>query len=144
MLRILVQGFLIGAAKMIPGFSGSLLAINFGVYEKALNIIANLRKLNQKKLLYLLLLGTGIIIGIIIFSYCVKFLLKTMYFPIMLLFIGLIIGGMQGLCKEIKKYKHPVLGILLFSISFFTTLFISLSSTLISVINLSFFSLLID
>ena len=118
MLKILLQGFLIGMAKMIPGFSGSLLAITFGVYEKTLNIIAHLRNLTKRKMTYLLLLGTGIIIGIIIFSYIVKFLLETLYFPIMLLFIGLIIGSMQDLWKNIKGYNHPILGFLFFIGSF--------------------------
>ena len=105
-------------AKMIPGFSGSFLAMTFGVYEKTLDIIANLRALTKEKLLYLLLLGMGIIIGIIIFSYCVKFLLETIYFPIMLLFTGLIIGNMREIWLNVKTYNHPVLGSLIFIISF--------------------------
>lgn len=128
MLKVLIQGFLIGAAKMIPGFSGSLLAINFNVYEKTLNIIAHLKELNRKKLLYLLLLGTGIMAGIIVFSYGVKFLLKIVYFPVMLLFTGLIIGSMHEFCKEIKKYRHPILGCLLFLVSFFLMAIISLNN----------------
>ena len=125
MLKILLQGFLIGMAKMIPGFSGSLLAITFGVYEKTLDIIAHLKDLTKEKLLYLLLLGIGIIWGIIIFSYIVKFLLEIIYFPIMLLFIGLIIGSMQDLWKNVKGYTHPFLALLFLTVSFLFIVFIS-------------------
>ena len=66
MLKTFIQGFLIGMAKMIPGFSGSLLAIIFGVYGKTLDIIAHLKNIDKSKLCYLLLLGSGIVLGIII------------------------------------------------------------------------------
>lgn len=118
MWRVLLQGALIGMAKMIPGFSGSLLAITFGVYENALDIIADLKSITKRKLWYLLLLGSGIIIGIVIFSYVVKFLLDSMYFSIMLLFIGLIIGNTQRLWQDAKSYSHPTLGVLIFIGSF--------------------------
>ncbi len=125
MLKILLQGFFIGMAKIIPGFSGSLLAITFGVYEKTLNIIANIRKLTKEKIIYLLLLGIGIIMGIVIFSYIVKCLLEIIYFPIMLLFIGLIIGSMRELGENVKEYSHPLLGLLFFVSSFIIVLLLS-------------------
>ena len=37
-LKLILQGFIIGIGKIIPGVSGAMFAMMFGVYEKALNI----------------------------------------------------------------------------------------------------------
>jgi len=39
---LILKGFLIGIGKIIPGVSGSLLAISLGVYDKAINSLVNL------------------------------------------------------------------------------------------------------
>lgn len=41
MLKLFLKGFIIGIGKIIPGLSGSLLAINFNVYERAIKAISN-------------------------------------------------------------------------------------------------------
>ena len=43
-LILFLKGFIIGLGKVIPGVSGSLLAISLGVYEKSLHAIQNLWK----------------------------------------------------------------------------------------------------
>lgn len=133
MFKIILQGFFIGAGKMIPGFSGSLLAITFGVYEKALEIIAHLRTLTIGKIIYLLSLGMGIILGIISFSYIVKFLIHKIYFPIMLLFTGLIIGNLKETINNIKGYNHPIRAMVYFLLSLLSVLIISSKKTIYSI-----------
>ena len=132
MLKTFIQGFLIGMAKMIPGFSGSLLAIIFGVYGKTLDIIAHLKNIDKSKLCYLLLLGSGIVLGIIIFSYLVNFLLKTLYFPIMLLFIGLIFGSVSKLVSSVKGYKHYLKAAIIFILSFLTVILLTTNKITVS------------
>ena len=39
MMKNIFKGFIIGIGKIIPGVSGSMLAILLGVYERALAII---------------------------------------------------------------------------------------------------------
>lgn len=127
MIKTFIRGFLIGSAKIIPGFSGSLLAMFLGVYEPTLDIIVNLKKINIKKILFLLCLGLGIIIGIIFFSVIVKFLLNRLYFPTMLFFIGMIVASVRDLFKEVKNYLLTIKGtffclfsvILVFSLDYF-------------------------
>lgn len=117
MIKTFVKGLLIGSAKIIPGFSGSLLAMAFGVYEPALRIIVNIKKINLKNFLFLLWLGIGIIIGIVLFSIVIKFLLNKLYFPIMLFFIGLIFSSVKDLFGIVKNNLLTFKGVLLCLIS---------------------------
>ncbi len=124
MIKTIIQGFLIGCAKIIPGFSGSLLAITFGVYKKTLTILSNIKKITLKNIIYVFFLGIGIIIGIILFSYIIKHLLKTSYFLIMLLFIGLIIGSIKDLICKVQSY-NKIKGTIYFILSFLLVIIFS-------------------
>ena len=49
-VRCALEGALIGAAGMIPGASGGVLAVAFGVYRKAIDAIAGLFKNFRQKI----------------------------------------------------------------------------------------------
>jgi len=117
-LSLIIKGFVIGIAKIIPGVSGAILAISFGVYERLLLILSNLRKITISDLKFLLFLLIGACLGITFFCKGVKWCLDSYYFPTMLLFIGLIIGGMPEIYEEIKKGKFCVSNFIIFLISF--------------------------
>ena len=53
-VRCALEGALIGAAGMIPGASGGVLAVAFGVYRKAIDAIAGLLKDFKTNFLFLL------------------------------------------------------------------------------------------
>ena len=96
------KGILIGVGKIIPGVSGSLIAISLGVYEKCIDIISNFFveiKYNYK---FVLNLCIGFLIAIIFFSKVIYYLVTNYYFYSMCLFIGLIIGTIPNLLKEHK------------------------------------------
>ena len=40
-LKLIIQGFIIGIGKIIPGVSGAMFAMMFGVYERSLKVISN-------------------------------------------------------------------------------------------------------
>ena len=40
-ISLIIKGFFIGVGKIIPGVSGSLLAITMGIYDKLMNSIGN-------------------------------------------------------------------------------------------------------
>ena len=54
-LKLFIEGFIIGIGKIIPGVSGAIFAMMFGVYEKALSIISNLRKELKKNFKFMLI-----------------------------------------------------------------------------------------
>ena len=116
MIKNFLKGFIIGVAKIIPGVSGSMLAISLNVYEKLLNIIADIKKIDYLAFKFLLSITAGIIISVIIFSKVIKWCLNILYIPIMFLFIGLILGGIPDIIKEIKIQKTKTNNIKCFSI----------------------------
>lgn len=69
----LLKGFVIGVAKIIPGISGSVLALSLGVYERVLNIAGNIREIRMRDIIYLFWLMIGILLGITLFAGIVKF-----------------------------------------------------------------------
>ena len=98
-MKLIIYGIIIGIAKVIPGISGSLLAISFGIYEKTIHIITHFFDDFKNNLIYLFKLGIGIIIGIVLLSKIVLFFITNYYFYSMILFTGLIISSI------IKQYK---------------------------------------
>ena len=111
----ILKGILIGIAKIIPGFSGSVLMISFGLYDKAIDAITCFFSHPKKNFLFLLELGIGIFIGIVLFSRIVSFFLQNYYLYTCSLFIGLMLGGILVVVKNISVSK---LNILLMVISF--------------------------
>ena len=99
----ILKGILIGIGKILPGVSGSLIAISLGVYYKSIHIIGNIYKINKNDLIFLSNLLIGICISIVLFSKLIINLLNIYYIQTMLLFLGLITGCINGLLKIIKK-----------------------------------------
>lgn len=99
----LLKGLIIGIGKIIPGVSGSVLAITLGVYNKSVEYINDFKHNKKESIKYLLPLGIGIIISIIIFSRMITILLDKYYQITMLFFIGLIIGGLPEVINKTKR-----------------------------------------
>lgn len=113
----LLKGFIIGIGKIIPGVSGSVLAIILGVYDKSVEYLNNIRQNTKEKIKYLLPLGIGIIISIITFSKIITILLNKHYQITMLFFIGLVLGGIPEIIKKTKK-ENSIITIVSFIIFF--------------------------
>ena len=84
---LIIKGFLIGIAKIIPGVSGAVLALSLGVYEKAVEAISNIFKDFKNSFKLLFPLGIGIIIAIILGSKILIYFLNNYYEQTLLLLI---------------------------------------------------------
>lgn len=104
-LSLILKGFIIGIAKIIPGVSGAVIAISFGIYEKLINIISRPLHIKFNDLKFLSFLFIGAALGIGVFCKIVKFCIDNCYLPTMLLFLGLIIGGTPNILNEIKNKR---------------------------------------
>ena len=112
-MELIIKGFIIGIGKIIPGVSGSMLAISLGIYEPIIEKIANLKEDINKNIIYLIKICTGVIISIIISSKVIAKCINEYYFATMLLFIGLISGGFPNIIKRVKlKKKNIIISIL--------------------------------
>ena len=84
---LFIKGFIIGIGKIIPGVSGALLAINFKVYERAIEAVVNFFDDWKKNLLFITKLGSGIILSIVLCSNGIIYLLNNYRFITMMFFV---------------------------------------------------------
>ena len=108
-MNLIIKGFIVGIGKIIPGVSGSVLAITLGIYEKIIDAISNIKKDIKKNLEFLSKIALGIILSITLTSKIIVKCLNKYYFPTMLLFIGMIFGGMPKIIKETKLRKKDII-----------------------------------
>ena len=124
-MLLFIKGLIIGIGKIIPGVSGSLLAINFNVYEQALDSVSNFFSNWKYNLKFIITLGLGILISIIFGSRIIIYLLSHYNFITMMFFIGLISGGTYNFSKKIRYTKNNIIAIIIIFLIF---LLISISS----------------
>ena len=104
-LKLISKGIIIGIGKIIPGVSGGMLAISLNIYDKSLQAISNFFKEPKNNFLFLTKLGIGIVLAILVFSKAITFSLNNYYLPTMLLFIGLILGGIPSIIKKVRTER---------------------------------------
>lgn len=77
MIQLFLKGIVIGIANIMPGVSGGTLAVILGVYDKLTEAIGNFPTAPMKKkieyLKFLLQIGVGAAIGIILFARVIEF-----------------------------------------------------------------------
>lgn len=114
---LFIKGLIIGIGKVIPGVSGAVLAIILNVYDEGIDRIVNLFSDFRKNIFFLLNVGLGIFLGIVYFSNIVNYALNYYYVITMLFFVGLIVGGIPSILKEVDKrdYKYTLIIIVLFT-----------------------------
>ena len=97
------KGIAIGAGAILPGISSGVLCVIFGIYEKLLNSILNFFKDIKKNVKFLFPIIVGIGIGILIFSKLLNYLLFQFPVQTKSIFIGLILGSIPTLIKEVNS-----------------------------------------
>lgn len=115
-INLIIKGFIIGVGKIIPGVSGSLLAITLGIYDKLMKSIGNFFTNIKENIKFLMPILIGVVFAIMMMSKLLFYMLDKYYFITMFLFIGLIIGGVPSLINKVNKFNLK--NIILFSISF--------------------------
>ena len=88
-----IAGVVFGLANVIPGVSGGTMAVVFGVYERLINLIANIRKNLKKELPFIAVFGAGAVVGILAFGKLMKWILQNHAAEANAFFIGVILGS---------------------------------------------------
>jgi putative membrane protein len=99
-LRNVIVGAIVGVFMILPGASGATAAILFGVYERLIRDISRLREFLLKDFFWLLTLGIGVLIGVIVCSKGLDMLIKDYEIPLMFFFAVLIFVQLPDLWKE--------------------------------------------
>lgn len=127
--RNLYRGFFMGISDLIPGVSGGTIAFILGIYDELLASISGFFSRDWKKYIgFLLPLGIGIGVTLLLFSRVIEFLLKNYNEPTQFFFMGLILGVLPFITKQagVKKnfkWTHFLL-ILLLGVALASTAFI--------------------
>lgn len=103
-----LKGIIVGLGGIAPGLSGSVLLIIFGLYYKTLDALGNLFRDFKKNIKFLLPLVSGMVLGVLLFSNLLDFLLTNYEVPTRFCFLGLILGTVPLFYREVKKEGfHP-------------------------------------
>ncbi len=128
-------GFSIGLSVIVPGISGSSIAIIMKVYDKLMYSFSNIFKKFKACVIFLIPILLGIILGFGIGLVLVKFLLDRFPFITICFFVGLMIGTFPILFKEIKGEKFTRNRVMLFVAGVLIPLAITVVSLLVSMNN---------
>ena len=122
-------GFFIGLAIIVPGISGSTIAILFKLYDKIIYAISNIFKKFKVCFIFLLPIIIGLLIGVLLGFFAIKELLKLIPFAIVCLFAGLMIGSSKTVFDEIINEKINIKRITLLIVGLIIPILISVLST---------------
>ena len=117
-LLLILKGMIIGVANIIPGVSGGTLMITLGLYEEVIDTISHFFKNFKKNLKFIIPIGIGMVLSILLLSKVISVCLEKYPFPTTLFFVGLIIGGIPLLWKKAKAAKYKWSNWLVFIITF--------------------------
>lgn len=104
-LRIL-QGTLIGLGAILPGISGGVLCVVFGIYKPIMELMSNPIKNFKTHIPKLLPVIIGIAVGFLGVANMLSFFLNKHPAPSVCLFAGLIVGMLPSLFKEANEKGH--------------------------------------
>ncbi len=102
------KGVVVGLGGVAPGLSGSVLLVIFGLYQKVIGAISTLFKNFKENMKLLIPVGSGMVIGVLLFSKLVEYILINFPMQTRFGFLGLIVGTLPLFFREVKKEGfHP-------------------------------------
>ncbi len=112
---LVLKGFIIGIASIVPGVSGGVLAMMLGIYEKLISCASHIFKNFKENLKFLIPIGIGAVLSFVLLSNVIDYTL--LHFPVAttLLFLGLILGGIPMLLQKVKGGTKKVSNWMIFS-----------------------------
>ncbi len=99
----LIKGVLVGVGAIVPGLSGGVLMVVFGIYEPLIKFLANLKYKFIQNILFFLPVGIGGAIGVVAFSAVIDYAFTHFAAQFIWLFIGFIAGTFPSLWKTAGK-----------------------------------------
>lgn len=118
MLKLIVQGIVVGIANIIPGVSGGTMMVAMGLYDKLIHCITHLKSEFKKSLQLLIPIFLGMGIAIVVLSRIFEFLLSTYPIPTNFAFCGLIAGSLPFIVEKVKGHSVTVDKIIPFLVFF--------------------------
>lgn len=129
-LVLVVKGFIMGIANIIPGVSGGTLALILGIYEDFIGAISHFFSNFKKNICFLAPIAIGILLAIASLSRVIDYSYKHYPISTSLFFVGLVIGGIPMLYSKVKGKKEvkQASSYLIFLLTFALVIFTACSS----------------
>ena len=127
-----VLGFFIGLAVIVPGVSGSTVAIIFRLYDKLLYALGNIFRRFKKCAKFLLPIVLGLAVGFVLGFLAIQRLIDISPFTVIGLFAGLMLGSFPAVYDEVRSEKKTPLRVGLFLIGLVVPVAIALFSVFAS------------
>ena len=118
MIKSILKGIVIGIANIVPGVSGGTMMVSMGIYDKLIHCITHLFSEFKKSVMFLFPIAVGMLIAIVGSSFALKELFARIPIQTNLLFVGLILGGLPAIWKNVKG-KSVKLGHIIAALVFF-------------------------
>ena len=144
-LILFLKGMVVGVSNIIPGVSGGTIMITLGLYEKIIDIISHFFHNFKKNILFLLPLGIGMVVSILLLSKVISTCLDKYPFPTTFFFVGLILGGLPLLWGKAKYSKGKLSNWFIFLITFLIVLlfaFLNSGNNTVSLENINILSMI--
>ena len=149
-LILVIKGFIMGIANIIPGVSGGTLAMTLGIYEQFISSISHLFSKLKENLKFLIPVAIGMVLAIVTLSRVIDYSFNHFPLPTMLFFVGLVLGGIPMIYSKIKdEKKTKPSNIITFLIPFAIVIFMSVIGMFatgmgeVNLGNLNFFGFII-
>ena len=149
-LILVIKGFIMGIANIIPGVSGGTLAMTLGIYEQFISSISHLFSKLKENLKFLIPVAIGMVLAIVTLSRVIDYSFNHFPLPTMLFFVGLVLGGIPMIYSKIKdEKKTKPSNIITFLIPFAIVIFMSVIGMFatgmgeVNLVNLNFFGFII-
>lgn len=117
-------GIFTGIAAILPGVSGGVLLVIFGLYEKIICSILHFFKDIKKNLIFLAPIILGILLGVFSFSHVLRFVFDKFYIATSYTFMGLILGSLPLVYKQSGVKKFSIFHVLCFLITLSFSLYL--------------------
>ena len=99
------KGIFIGIALVVPGLSGSIIALVMGLYDDIINAVSGFRKDIKGNIKFLAPIGIGAVAGILASARAVLWLCQTYPLQAYLFFTGLVLGAYPLIFRKMTKSK---------------------------------------
>ncbi len=101
-----VKGIVISLGFILPGVSGGVLAAILGIYERMLRFLAHLTRDFRGNFLYFLPVAIGGVLGLVLLSNPLEYVLERWQVVVLWGFAGAILGTLPSLLRESVSKKR--------------------------------------
>ena len=131
---LVIKGFIMGIANIIPGVSGGTLALTLGIYERFIASISHFFSKLKEKIKFLVPVFLGMGLSILTMSNLIDSSFKHFPVPTTLFFMGLVIGGIPLLKRKVmgKKETKEVSSYIIMALTFLLVIFLAIIPDLFS------------